>query len=232
MPEKFRSLGVASAAVVSHSKLMNAALSPSREVWRHPNPHLTPHSPAFYTHASTQAGIQNQRHSVLIFFLFFLVLFCPQFEAALAGALAYPRCRVAPGAASGAVATASGVDVSCLVDKAMVNLGAELCGIVSGRISHEIDGRLLHDKDKVLSKAKAIADLYREMGVPRSRLLIGVEATWEGIEAVKVLEAEGIECHVRSVFTLQQAAAALAAGAAVLQPAVLSISVRTSHEEP
>lgn len=66
-----------------------------------------------------------------------------------------------------------------------MNLGTDLASIVSGRISHELDARILHDTKKVLEKARAVVDLYKEMGVPRSRLLISLDATWEGIEAIK-----------------------------------------------
>ena len=40
--------------------------------------------------------------------------------------------------------------------------------------------------------------------MPRSRVLIKLAATWEGIEACRVLEREGITCNLTLVFGLVQ----------------------------
>jgi transaldolase len=137
-----------------------------------------------------------------------------EFEAALTGALAYDKCRLAGG----------GADTRCIMDKALVNLGADLAAIVSGRVSTEIDARLARDAAACVTQARKLAALYSEMGVPKDRLLFRLPATWEALQAVRTLEADGLQCHVHDVYTLVQAAAAAHAGAAVLQPSVTTLS--------
>lgn len=49
--------------------------------------------------------------------------------------------------------------------------------------------------------------MYKEAGVDKSRILIKVAATWEGIQAAKVLEKEGITCNLTLIFSIAQAIA-------------------------
>lgn len=137
------------------------------------------------------------------------------FEAALRGALAYDRCRVDQ--------PAGGASVSCIVDKALSNLAAELCATVSGRVSAEVDSRLSRETAATVREAQVLVSMLEEMGVPRTRLLLRIAATWEGLAAVRLLELQDINCHVTQVFTLAQAATAMAAGATVVQPSVLQL---------
>jgi len=144
-------------------------------------------------------------------------------EAALAGALAYDKCRLGRPSARPAVprpVQGTGADLSCLLDKMLVNLGTELAAAVNGRLSVELDARLAYDTDALKSKARALAEMYAEMGVLIDKLLFRVPATWEGIQAVSALEQQGMKCHVTHVFSLTQAAAAAHAGCAVVQPSV------------
>ena len=136
-----------------------------------------------------------------------------EFESALAGALAYDKCRLRGG----------GADTLCLLDKAMVNLGADLAYIVSGRVSTELDARLAGNADALVAKAQRLAAMYKEMGVGPERLLFRVPATWEALRAVERLEASGLACHVHDIYSVAQAAAAAHAGASVIQPSVLSL---------
>ncbi len=73
------------------------------------------------------------------------------FEAALQGALAYDRCRLAGG----------GANTACILDKALVNVAAELAGAVSGRVSVEVDARLANDTDKMVAKAHALLEMFQ-----------------------------------------------------------------------
>lgn len=47
-----------------------------------------------------------------------------------------------------------------------------------------------------------------------------IAATWEGIEAAKVLEKEGITCNMTLIFSLAQAIASAEAGATLISPFV------------
>ena len=53
-----------------------------------------------------------------------------------------------------------------------------------------------------------------------SHILIKVASTWEGIQAVKRLQAEGIDCNMTLIFSLAQAIAAADAGAFLISPFV------------
>jgi transaldolase len=47
--------------------------------------------------------------------------------------------------------------------------------------------------------------MYEEVGVPRSRVLLRIPATWEGIQAAKQLESEGITTHLVLVYRWSRA---------------------------
>lgn len=107
--------------------------------------------------------------------------------------------------------------LSCIFNKAMVNVGAELAKVVPGRVSTEVDARLAYDTHGTIKKVHELLKLYEEVEVPQERLLFKIPATWQGIEASRLLEAEGIQTHVTFVYSFPQAAAAAQAGSSVIQ---------------
>ena len=54
--------------------------------------------------------------------------------------------------------------------------------------------------------------------MPRSRVLVKLAGTWEGIQAARVLEKEGIRCNITLIFGCIQAIAAAQAGARLISP--------------
>jgi len=64
-----------------------------------------------------------------------------------------------------------------------VNFGVEISKLVPGLVSTEVDARLSFDKQETIKKAKKLIALYEEASVPRSKILIKIAATWEGIKA-------------------------------------------------
>ena len=60
--------------------------------------------------------------------------------------------------------------------------------------------------------------MYKDLGVDKSRVLIKLAATWEGIKAAEILEAEGIQCNLTLVFSLVQAVACAQHGAHLISP--------------
>jgi transaldolase len=104
------------------------------------------------------------------------------------------------------------------VDRLAVNLGKELVGLVDGRVSTEVDIRLSYDTEASVERARTIIAMYEEMGVSRDRILIKLAGTWEGIQAARQLEKEGIQCNITLVFSFLQAAAAAQAGAYLISP--------------
>lgn len=111
-------------------------------------------------------------------------------------------------------------DVETTMDKLAVNFGAEITKIVPGYVSTEVDARLSFDTDATVAKARKIIEMYKEMGIDKSRILIKIASTWEGIQACKVLEAEGITCNCTLIFSKVQAVACAEAGATLISPFV------------
>jgi len=104
------------------------------------------------------------------------------------------------------------------IDRLAVNLGKELVSLVPGRVSTEVDIRLSYDTEKSVERARSIIAMYEEAGISKDRILIKLAGTWEGIQAAKVLEKEGIQCNITLVFSFLQAAAAAQAGAYLISP--------------
>jgi transaldolase len=109
---------------------------------------------------------------------------------------------------------------SQVTDRLAVNFGAELAKIVPGRVSTEVDADLSFDVDGMVAKGRAIIADYETRGVPRSRVLIKLATTWEGVRACEILQREGIDCNMTLLFGLPQAIAAAEAGAFLISPFV------------
>ncbi|MGR3973463.1 MAG: transaldolase [Candidatus Rhabdochlamydia sp.] len=128
-----------------------------------------------------------------------------------------------------------------ILDQVGVNFGIEILKMIPGRISTEIDPRLSFDSLKSVEKAKRIIHLYEKNGVDRSRILIKLAATWEGIQAAAALQKEGICCNMTLIFNLSQAISCAEAKATLISPFVGRIldwyqthekKMFASHEDP
>jgi transaldolase len=109
---------------------------------------------------------------------------------------------------------------AAICDRLAVAFGAELAGIVPGRVSTEVDADLSFDTQASVAKARAIIAAYEERGVGRERILIKIASTWEGIRAAEILQREGIDCNLTLLFSLAQAAACADAGVFLISPFV------------
>lgn len=66
-----------------------------------------------------------------------------------------------------------------------------------------------------------ILQLYKDIGIDKSRVLIKLASTWEGIKAAHILQSEhGVNCNLTLMFSLPQAIAAAEAGAFLISPFV------------
>jgi len=109
------------------------------------------------------------------------------------------------------------VDVT---DKLFVAFGTEILKIVPGRVSTEVDARLSFDVEGSVAKGRKLIGLYEAAGISRDRVLIKLSTTWEGIQAAKILEAEGIHCNMTLLFSFAQAVACGEAGVTLISPFV------------
>ncbi|CAL4042275.1 Transaldolase A [Buchnera aphidicola (Anoecia corni)] len=105
-------------------------------------------------------------------------------------------------------------------DKVAINFGKEILKYIPGRISTEIDARYSFNCHLSVKKAKEIINMYEEEGIEKSKILIKLAATWEGIKATEALEKQGINCNLTLIFSLSQARAAADVGAFLISPFV------------
>lgn len=114
----------------------------------------------------------------------------------------------------------SQVTLENISDKLAVNIGCEILTRIPGLISTEVDARLSFDTPATVAKARKIIRLYQDAGISSERILIKIASTWEGIQAAKILEAEGIHCNLTLLFHFAQAQACAEAGATLISPFV------------
>lgn len=106
------------------------------------------------------------------------------------------------------------------LDMVSVKLGIEILKTVPGYVSTEVDARLSFDTLATINKARRLIALYEDAGIDRSRILIKIASTWEGIQAAKVLEEEGITCNLTLLFTMAQAVACAQSNITLISPFV------------
>ena len=107
-----------------------------------------------------------------------------------------------------------------IIDQLLTLFGREILKIVPGRVSTEVDARLSFDVQATVEKARHLIEIYRAAGIDRERILIKIAATWEGAQAAKIVQKEGIQCNLTLMFSLPQAVACAEAGARLISPFV------------
>lgn len=120
----------------------------------------------------------------------------------------------------GAIKANAGKSTAEKIDAVLMAFGGEILKLIPGRVSTEVDARLSFDTDGSIAKARQLIDLYEQNGIDKERVLIKVAATWEGIQAAKVLEAQGIHTNLTLMFSLAQAVACADAGVTLISPFV------------
>lgn len=112
------------------------------------------------------------------------------------------------------------IQVEHALDVLAVNFGLEILKIVPGRVSTEVDARLSFDTEKTIEKARKLIGLYKVAGIDKSRILVKIAATWEGIQAAEILEKEAIHTNLTLLFSEVQAVACAEAGVQLISPFV------------
>ena len=106
------------------------------------------------------------------------------------------------------------------IDILTVKFGVEILKLIDGRVSTEVDASLSYDTEATIAKARELSKLYQGYGIEQSRILIKIASTWAGIQAAKVLEAEGVPCNLTLLFGLHQAQACADANVTLISPFV------------
>ena len=132
--------------------------------------------------------------------------------------------------------------IDCACDWLAVKIGSEINQLIPGVISTEVDARLSYDTQVMIDKAHQLIELYKQAGIDKSRVLIKIASTWEGIKAAESLEKEGIQCNLTLLFGFAQAQACAEANVTLISPFVGRIldwyKAKTgkdsyeSHEDP
>lgn len=107
-----------------------------------------------------------------------------------------------------------------LMDRLLVRFGCEILAVVPGRVSTEVDARLSFDTNATVTRAQRLIELYQGAGVPIDRVLIKIAATWESIEAARLLEQQGIHTNLTLLFSKVQAIACAQAKVQLISPFV------------
>ncbi|MDQ1762379.1 transaldolase [Achromobacter aegrifaciens] len=113
-----------------------------------------------------------------------------------------------------------GAPTAELMDRLLVAFGRAILDIVPGRVSTEVDARLSFDIRATIERARSLIALYEAAGVPRERVLIKIASTWEGIQAARALQSEGVRCNLTLLFSLPQAVACADARVQLISPFV------------
>ena len=114
----------------------------------------------------------------------------------------------------------AGSSTDDILREILVQFGREILKVVPGRVSTETSARLAFDTEALITEGRGFIARYARMGIPRERILVKLATTWEGIQAARVLQKEGINCNMTLLFSLAQAVAAAEAGAKLISPFV------------
>ena len=111
-------------------------------------------------------------------------------------------------------------DATEKTNRLLVAFGKEILELIPGRVSTEVDARLSFDVNASVDRAHDLIALYEQAGISRDRVLIKLASTWEGIQAARQLQSEGIRCNMTLLFSLPQAVACAQAQVQLISPFV------------
>ncbi|CAM3561698.1 transaldolase [Psychrobacter glaciei] len=111
-------------------------------------------------------------------------------------------------------------DIDAVIDALTIKIGCDILSLIEGRVSTEVDARLSYDTQATIDKALSFMEAYQQAGIDSERVLIKMAATWQGIEAARYLETQGIHCNLTLLFGQHQAIACADAGVTLISPFV------------
>ena len=113
-----------------------------------------------------------------------------------------------------------GKDPQQIAAACSVVLAERILQMIPGRVSIEVDAHLSFDTEATVLAAQQIVAWAQHRGIDKRRILIKIASTWEGIQAAKVLEGQGIACNCTLIFHAIQALACAQAGVTLISPFV------------
>jgi len=106
------------------------------------------------------------------------------------------------------------------MDRLAVLFGCEILKLIEGRVSTEVDARLSFDTEATVVRGRRLAEMYAAEGYGADRVLIKIASTWEGLQAGRVLEQDGIHCNMTLMFSFAQAQVAAQNDVTLISPFV------------
>lgn len=106
------------------------------------------------------------------------------------------------------------------IDRLVVAFAVEIAQRIEGRVSMEVDARLSFDAAASVERGRRLVALAAAAGLPRERVLVKLAATWEGIDAARRLQADGIACNLTLLFGFCQAVVCAQAQVQLISPFV------------
>ncbi len=106
------------------------------------------------------------------------------------------------------------------IEAISVGFGVEILKAIPGLVSTEVDARASFDLRATVEQARRVIQRYQQAGIGRERVLVKIASTWEGIQAARLLEQEGIHCNLTLLFNFAQAQACAEAGITLISPFV------------
>ncbi len=107
-----------------------------------------------------------------------------------------------------------------ILEKLAVNFAREILHVVPGRVSVEVDAKLSFNTQATMETARRLIGMFEAENIDRSRILIKIASTWEGIKAAEQLEKDGIHCNLTLLFSFAQAVACAEAKVQLISPFV------------
>jgi len=113
-----------------------------------------------------------------------------------------------------------GLSLDDVMRDLLVLFGIEILKIVPGRVSTETSAKIAFDAEALVAEGRWFIERYAKAGIGRERILVKLATSWEGIQAARVLQKEGINCNMTLLFSMAQAIGAAEAGAKLISPFV------------
>jgi len=109
----------------------------------------------------------------------------------------------------------------------MVLLSLRMLPYLSGRVHTQSTMHAAHEKDATVRDALEIIQIYRLIspGIPINRICIKIPATYEGLEACRILENQGIRTLATTLFSVEQAILAHEVGCTYVAPYVNELKI-------
>ncbi|TWU77450.1 hypothetical protein ED733_006807 [Metarhizium rileyi] len=114
-----------------------------------------------------------------------------------------------------------------VVEIFMVKLQLQFLHTVTGYIHVQTNPKLCYSTPATVKNARRIGSIFKSLApdADPGRLCVKIPATWEGLQACRTLEAEGIATLATTMFCMEQAALAAAVNCTYIAPYVNELRV-------